>query len=115
MPLIMSLETDIIPCLGVDHVSRLSHHHLVEVLQQCSQLLQHEQDVGHPPTRSIPPHPDIKSAARISKADSETVEGGTAPIGAVSRERFSYWYLDLLLFTFSETKKRKAVGPMAPG
>jgi len=84
---VMSLDTDVIPYLGADHAPDYLITHLAEVLQQYSQLLQHEQDDGHPPTRTNPPQPIIKSAAQINKADNETVVSSTAPIGEVSRER----------------------------
>jgi len=105
--LIMSLETNVIPCHGVDYVPDCLITHLAKVLQQSSWLLQHEQDDAHPPTRTNPPKPIIKSAARISKNDNETVVGSTAPIGEVLRDRFSYWRLDLLLLTCSGTSKGK--------
>ena len=56
---------------------------------------------------SNPPQPSTKSTARSSKADSETVVGSTAPIREVSRERFSYWCLDLLFLVCSDTSKGK--------
>ena len=39
---IMSLNTDVIPCLGADHAPDYLITQLAKVLQQCSQLLQHE-------------------------------------------------------------------------
>jgi hypothetical protein len=56
---------------------------------------------------SNPPQPSTKSTARSSKADIEMVVGSTAPIREVSRERFSYWCLDLLFLVCSDTSKGK--------
>ena len=78
--LITSLETDVIPCLNDDHVPDDLIMLLVKVLQQGSQLLQHEQDDSHPPTPSNPPRSDITSAGWNSNANSEMVVGSTAPI-----------------------------------
>ena len=69
--------------------------------------MQHDQDDDPPPTPSNPPQPKTKSAAGSSKAESKTIVGSTAPIGEVSRERFSYWYLDLLFLICSDTSKGK--------
>ena len=113
--LITSLETDVIPCLGDDRVPDYLITQLAKVLQQGSQLLQHEGDEGHPPpTPNSPPRPNAKSAARSGKkgkaADGESVVGSTAPVAEVSRERFSYWCLDLLFFVCSDSSKGK--GPV---
>ena len=105
--MIRSLETDVIPCLGDDRVPDYLITQLAKVFQQGSQLLQHEQDDGHPPTPSNPLQSNTMSAAWSSKTDSETVVGSTARIGEVSRERFSYWCLDLLFLVCSDTLKGK--------
>ena len=105
--MIRSLEIDVIPCLGDDRVPDYLITQLAKVLQQGSHLLQHEQDDDPPPTPSNPPQPKTKSAARSSKAESEMIVGSTAPIGEISRERFSYWCLDLLFLICSDTSKGK--------
>ena len=46
-----------------------------------------------------------RSSRLLSKADSETVVGSMVPIGEASREQASYWSLNLLLLTWSETSK----------
>jgi hypothetical protein len=119
--LITSLETDVIPCLGDGRVPDYLITQLAKVLQQGSQLLQLEGDEGHPPPtpNSPPPRPNAKSPAQSGKnkkgkaaADSEIVVGSTAPVAEVSRERFSYWCLDLLFLICSDSSKGK--GPVLP-
>jgi hypothetical protein len=81
-------------------------------LQQGSQLLLNESDDdGYPPTPSSLTRPDVKSAARYDKADSERI-GSTAPARGVSRERFSYWCLDLLFLICSDTSKGRVCAPL---
>lgn len=110
LSLIASLETDVIPCLGDDRVPDYLITRLAKVLQQGSQLLlQHESDEDYPPTPNSPTkQPDTKSGGALShhRAGSESV-GSTAPVQAVSRERFSYWCLDLLFLICSDTSKGK--------
>jgi len=77
---------------------------LAKVLQQGSQLLLNESDDEYPPTPSSLTKPDGKSAARGGKSNSERM-GSTAPARGVSRERFSYWCLDLLFLICSDTSK----------
>jgi hypothetical protein len=96
LSLISSLEADVIPCLGGDRVPDYLITQLAKVLQQGSQLLLNESDDDeHPPTPTSLTILDAKPAARGDKADGESM-GSTAPTRGVSRERFSYWYLDLL-------------------
>jgi hypothetical protein len=101
--LITSLETDVIPCLGDDRVPDYLITHLAKVLQQGSQLLlQHEQDEDRPPTPISPPQ---SKKAKSAKVEAETMVGSTVPAKEVSRERFSYWCLDLLFLICSDTAK----------
>ena len=96
---------DVIPCLGDDRVPDYLITQLAKVLQQGSQLLLNESDDDeYPPTPSSLTKPDGKSAARGDKADIERM-GSTAPARGVSRERFSYWCLDLLFLICSDTSK----------
>jgi hypothetical protein len=96
LSLISSLEADVIRCLGGDCVPDYLITQLAKVLQQGSQLLLNESDDDeYPPTPTSLTIPDAKPAARGDKADGERI-GSTAPTRGVSRERFSYWYLDLL-------------------
>lgn len=97
LSLISSLETDVIPCLGDDRVPDYLITHLAKVLQQGSQLLLHELDDEYPPTPSSLTRPN-------TKADGEKM-GSTAPVRGVTRERFSYWCLDLLFLICSDTSK----------
>jgi hypothetical protein len=106
LSLIASLETDVVPCLGDDRVPDYLITQLAKVLQQGSQLLQHESDEDYP---SLMQPGDI-SAARGGKADSEAV-GSTVPLPAVLRERFSYWCLDLLFLICSDTVKGRVCTP----
>jgi hypothetical protein len=108
--LITSLETDVIPCLGDDRVPDYLITHLAKVLQQGSQLLlQHDQDDDRPPTPISPPQSKkAKSAKWNDKIDAETMVGSTVPVKEVSRERFSYWCLDLLFFICSDTAKGRS-------
>jgi hypothetical protein len=83
------------PRFGDDRVPDYLITQLAKVLQQGSQLLLNESDDDdYPPTPSSLTKPNGKSAARGDKADSERM-GITAPARGVSRERFSYWCLDL--------------------
>jgi hypothetical protein len=111
--LITSLETDVVPCLGDDRVPDYLITQLAKILQQGSQLLQHERDEDCPPTPVSPPQSKAKSksAARKGKAEDETVVGSTAPVREVSRERFSYWCLDLLFLICSDTAKGRSHAP----
>jgi hypothetical protein len=96
MSLISSLEADVISCLGGDRVPDYCITQLAKVLQQGSQpLLNESDDDEYPPTLTSLTIPDAKPAARGDKADGERMDS-TAPTRGVSRERFSYWYLDLL-------------------
>jgi hypothetical protein len=100
----VSLETDVVPCLGDDRVPDYLITQLAKHLQQGSQLLQHESDEDYSPTSlNLMQHGDV-SVAWGDKADSEAV-GSTVPLRAVSRERFSYWCLDLLFLICSDTLK----------
>ena len=101
---ITSLEADVIPCLGDNRVHEYLITQLAKVLQRGSQVLQYEQDHGHSPTSGNPPQPNTRSAARSSEADTAVV-GSTAPLGEVSRERFSPWCLNLLFLVCSDTSK----------
>jgi len=105
--LISSLETDVIPCLGDDRVPDYLITQLAKVLQQGSQLLLNESDDEYPPSLT---KPDTKSASRAGKADNERM-GSTAPVRGVSRERFSYWCLDLLFLICSDTSKGRIYSP----
>jgi hypothetical protein len=109
LSLIASLETDVVPCLGDVRVPDYVITQLAKVLQQGSQLLQHESDEDYPPTTSPMQASDI-SAAWDGKANSEVV-GNTVPRPAVSRERFSYWCLDLLFLICSDTSKGRVCPP----
>jgi hypothetical protein len=112
LSLISSLETDVIPCLGDDRVPDYIITQLAKVLQQGSQLLLNESDDDdYPPTPSSLTRPEGRSAARGDKADSERM-GSTAPSRGVSRERFSYWCLDLLFLICSDTSKGKICAPL---
>ena len=102
--LITSLETDVVPCLGDDRVPDYLITQLAKILQQGSQLLQDGSSVEHPPTPTSLTHPEIRSAPLSGKAESGEV-GSTVPLLAVSRERFSYWCLDLLFFICSDSAK----------
>jgi hypothetical protein len=91
-------------------------------LQQGSQLLlQHEQDDDQPLPTSNSPLPPLRSntkssSARNGKADGseKVVAGSTAPVVEVSRERFSYWCLDLLFLICSDTSKGRSQPSPAP-
>jgi hypothetical protein len=107
LSLIASLETDVVPCLGDGRVPDYVITQLAKVLQQGSQLLQHESDEDYLPTTSLMQASDI-SAAWDGKADGEAV-GSTVPRPAVSRERFSYWCLDLLFLICSDTLKGRGL------
>ncbi|KAF8260132.1 hypothetical protein EI94DRAFT_1749458 [Lactarius quietus] len=96
--LIVSLETDVVPCLGDDRVPDYLITQLAKILQQGSQLLQDGSSEEYPPT---PTHTEIRSAPLLSGEE----VGSTVPLLAVSRERFSYWCLDLLFFICSDTAK----------
>jgi hypothetical protein len=115
--LITSLETDVIPCLGDDRVPDYLITQLAKVLQQGSQLLQHEQDEDLPPTPVSPPQSKSKSKSKSTtrkgkaQADDEAVMGSTAPVREVSRERFSFWCLDLLFLICSDTAKGRFLVP----
>lgn len=111
--LITSLETDVVLCLGDDRVPDYLITQLAKVLQHGSQLLQHGQDEDRPPTPISPPQSKAKSksAARKGKAEDEAVVGSTAPVREVSRERFSYWCLDLLFLVCSDTAKGGSHAP----
>ena len=110
LSLIASLETDVIPCLGDDRVPDYLITHLAKVLQQGSQLLLHDLDDDYPPTPSSLTKSETKSSARSDKADIEMM-GSTAPVRGVSRERFSYWCLDLLFLICSDTSKGRVYAP----
>jgi hypothetical protein len=113
--LISSLEADVIPCLGGDRVPDYRITQLAKVLQQGSQLLLNESDDDeYPPTPTSLTIPDAKPAARGDKADGERM-GSTAPTRGVSRERFSYWCLDLLFLicsVCSDTPKGRICTPL---
>ena len=83
---------------------------MAKVLQQGSQLLLQELDDEYPPTPISLTKPDAKSAARGDKADGERM-GSTVPVREVSRERFSYWCLDLLFLICSDTSKGRVCVP----
>ncbi|KAH9018228.1 hypothetical protein EDB83DRAFT_2528502 [Lactarius deliciosus] len=89
-----SLEADVVPCLGDDRVPDYLITQLAKILQQGSQLLQDGSGEEYSP-------PDMPLGG---KADGEEV-GSIVPLLAVSRERFSYWCLDLLFFICSDTAK----------
>jgi protein MON2 len=115
LSLISSLETDVIPCLGDDRVPDYLVTRLAKVLQQGSQLLLNESDDEYPPTPSSLTKPDTKYATWGDKADSERMSS-TAPVRGVSRERFSYWCLDLLFLICSDTSKGRVCAPqILPG
>ncbi|KAH9013194.1 hypothetical protein EDB84DRAFT_1533406 [Lactarius hengduanensis] len=96
--LVASLETDVVPCLGDDRVPDYLITQLAKILQQGSQLLQDGSSEEYP---TSPTHPEMPLGG---KADGEEA-GSTVPLLAVSRERFSYWCLDLLFFICSDTAK----------
>ncbi|KAI9435094.1 hypothetical protein H4582DRAFT_1817945 [Lactarius indigo] len=100
--LVASLETDVVPCLGDDRVPDYLITQLAKILQRGSQLLQDgsSEEYLSPPTSAT--HPDVSLGGKA--ADGEEV-GSTVPLLAVSRERFSYWCLDLLFFICSDTAK----------
>ena len=98
--LVASLETDVVPCLGDGRVPDYLITQLAKILQQGSQLLQDGSSEEYPPTPTSLTHPEIQSG----KAEDEDI-GSTVPLLAVSRERFSYWCLDLLFFICSDTAK----------
>lgn len=102
LSLISSLETDVIPCLGDDRVPDYLITQLAKVLQQGSQLLLHELDDEYPPTPSSPTKPNAKDSERM---------GSTALVRGVTRERFSYWCLDLLFLICSDTSKGTVCAP----
>ena len=95
-----------IPCLGDDRVPDYLITQLAKVLQQGSQLLLNESDDEYPPTPSslTKPNGKLEFAAWGDKADSERM-GSTESARGVSRERFSYWCLDLLFLICSDTSK----------
>jgi hypothetical protein len=103
---------DVIPCLVDDRVpaSRLIPQ-LAKVLQQSSQLLLNELDDKYPLTPGSLTKPDGKSTTRDDKADCERI-GSTAP-PRLSRERFSYWCLDLLFLTCSDPSKSRIYVPLS--
>jgi hypothetical protein len=105
--LITSLETDVVPCLGDDRVPDYLITQLAKILQQGSQLLQDESSDEYPTTPTSATHLEVLSPALSGKAESEEV-GSTVPLLAVSRERFSYWCLDLLFFICSDTAKGRS-------
>jgi hypothetical protein len=111
LSLVSSLEADVIPRLGDDRVPDYLITQLAKVLQQGSQLLLNETDDEYPPTPNSLTKPDGKSGAWGDKADSETM-GSTAPARGVSRERFSYWCLDLLFLICSDTSKGRICAPL---
>ena len=102
--LITSLETDVVPCLGDDRVPDYLITQLAKILQQGSQLLQDGSGEEYPLTPTSATHPEIRSTTLNSNSENENV-GSTVPLLAVSRERFSYWCLDLLFFICSDTTK----------
>ena len=106
--LVASLETDVVPCIGDDRVPDYLITQLAKILQQGSQLLQDESNEEYPPTPTSPTRPDTRSAPLSGKAEGEEV-GSTVPLLAVSRERFSYWCLDLLFFICSDTAKGRSM------
>jgi hypothetical protein len=107
LSLVASLETDVIPCLGDERVPDYLITRLAKVLQQGSQLLLQELDDEYPPTPSSLTKPE---KTKLDKADSERM-GSTAPVRGVSRERFSYWCLDLLFLICSDTSKGRVYSP----
>lgn len=102
--LVVSLETDVVPCIGDDRVPDYLVMQLAKILQQGSQLLQDGSSEEYPPTPTGPTHPETRSTPLGGKAEDEEV-GSTVPLLAISRERFSYWCLDLLFFICSDTTK----------
>ena len=99
--LVASLETDVVPCIGDDRVPDYLITQLAKILQQGSQLLHDGSSEEYPPT---PTSVTYRSTLSSDKAEGEDV-GSTVPLWAVSRERFSYWCLDLLFFVCSDTAK----------
>ena len=93
-----------VPCLGDDRVPDYLITQLAKILQQGSQLLQDGSGEEYPLTPTSATHSDIRSMTLNSKAEDEDV-GSTVPLLAVSRERFSYWCLDLLFFICSDATK----------
>jgi hypothetical protein len=87
---------DVVPCLGDDRVPDYLITQLAKILQQGSQLLQDGSNEESPLTPISLKHPEIRSVPE----DEEV--GSTVPLLAVSRERFSYWCLDLLFFICSD-------------
>jgi hypothetical protein len=96
-----------VPCLGDDRVPDYLITQLAKILQQGSQLLQDESSEEYPLTPTSAMHPQIRSTPLNSKAEGEDV-GSTVPLLAVSRERFSYWCLDLLFFICSDAAKGRS-------
>ena len=93
-----------VPCLGDDRVPDYLITQLAKILQQGSQLLQDGSGEEYLPTPTSAAHPEIRSTTLNSNTENENV-GSTVPLLAVSRERFSYWCLDLLFFICSDTTK----------
>jgi hypothetical protein len=102
--LVTSLETDVVPCIGDECVPDYLITQLAKILQQGSQLLQDGSGEEYPPTPTSPTH---RPTPLSSKAEGEEV-GSTVPLLAVSRERFSYWCLDLLFFICPDTAKGRS-------
>jgi hypothetical protein len=102
--LVASLETDVVPCLGDDRVPDYLITQLAKILQQGSQLLHDGLSERYPPTPTSPTHPEIRSMPLSGNVEGGEV-GSTVPLLAVSRERFSYWCLDLLFFICSDAAK----------
>ena len=96
--LIASLETDVVPCLGDERVPDYLITQLAKILQQGSQLLQD----GSRSSEECPPTPTSLTLPEIRSVPEDEKVGSTVPLLAVSRERFSYWCLDLLFFICSD-------------
>ena len=97
-----------VSCLGDERVPDYLITQLAKILQQGSQLLQDGSSEEYPPTPTSATHPEIRSTTVSGKAEDEEV-GSTVPLLAVSRERFSYWCLDLLFFICSDTAKGRSL------
>ena len=93
-----------VPCLGDDRVPDYLITQLAKILQQGSQLLQDGSGEEYPLAPTNATYPEIRSTTLSNKGENDDV-GSTVPLLAVSRERFSYWCLDLLFFICSDATK----------
>jgi len=103
----------VVPCLGDDRVPDYLITQLAKILQQGSRLMQNGSSEDYSLTPASPIHPEIRSISLDGKADDEEV-GSTVLLLAVSRERFSYWCLDLLFFICCDTAKGKSTISKVP-